>query len=127
MVENYHWSRQLINVAVLCCAVLQVGAHGTGATLPTVDEQVVSLKLVTPAKGTLELTAESDPELFYFARCGLGALGVVAEVTLQCVPRHRLLEYTFVTNMKGVQKNHKYCPHFSQSVSLIYPQKAGPD
>ncbi|CAM6084490.1 unnamed protein product [Calypogeia fissa] len=86
---------------------IQVGAHGTGARLPPVDEQVVGLKLVTPGKGTLDLTPESDPDLFYFARCGLGGLGVVAEVTLQCVPRHRLLEYTFVTNMKGVQKNHK--------------------
>ncbi|KAG6547363.1 hypothetical protein Mapa_011300 [Marchantia paleacea] len=86
---------------------IQVGAHGTGATLPPVDEQVVSLKLVTPAKGTLDLSPESDADLFYLSRCALGALGVVAEVTLQCVPRHRLLEYTFVTNMKSVQRNHK--------------------
>jgi hypothetical protein len=51
--------------AVPCCAVLchaspcvmcyvlanncQVSAHGTGATIPPVDEQVVSLKMVTPA------------------------------------------------------------------------------
>ncbi|KAL3675189.1 hypothetical protein R1sor_025137 [Riccia sorocarpa] len=86
---------------------IQVGAHGTGATLPPVDEQVVSLKLVTPAAGTLLLSAESDPDLFYLSRCALGAVGVVAEVTLQCVPRHRLLEYTFVTNMKTVKRNHK--------------------
>nr|WKK54373.1 eAncGLDH [synthetic construct] len=86
---------------------IQVGAHGTGARLPPVDEQVVSMKLVTPAKGTIELSKEKDPELFYLARCGLGALGVVAEVTLQCVPRHKLLEHTFVSNMKEVKKNHK--------------------
>ena len=35
---------------------IQVGAHGTGATIPPVDEQVVSMKLVTPAKGTIELS-----------------------------------------------------------------------
>lgn len=34
---------------------IQVGAHGTGATIPPVDEQVVSMKLVTPAKGAVEL------------------------------------------------------------------------
>lgn len=85
----------------------QVGAHGTGAALPPVDEQVVSLKLVTPAKGTLELSAENDPELFYLARCSLGTLGVVAEVTLQCVPIQKLLEYTFVSSKKEVQKKHK--------------------
>ncbi len=32
---------------------------------------------------------------------GLGALGVVAEVTLQCVPAHQLLEHTFVTTAKA--------------------------
>ena len=67
----------------------QVGAHGTGARLPPVDEQVISMKLVTPAKGTIELSKEKDPELFYLARCGLGGLGVVAEVTHQCVERHQ--------------------------------------
>ena len=34
----------------------QVSAHGTGAAIPPVDEQVVALKLVTPALGTLELS-----------------------------------------------------------------------
>ncbi|CAM0151412.1 unnamed protein product [Urochloa decumbens] len=86
---------------------IQVGAHGTGARLPPVDEQVISMKLVTPAKGTIELSKEKDPELFYLARCGLGGLGVVAEVTLQCVERHQLVEHTFVSNADEVMKNHK--------------------
>ena len=85
----------------------QVGAHGTGASLPLVDEQVISMKLVTPAKGTIELSREKDPELFYLARCGLGGVGVIAEVTLQCVERHQLVEHTFVSNADEVKKNHK--------------------
>jgi hypothetical protein len=35
---------------------LQVGAHGTGAGIPPVDEQVVAMRLITPAEGTLELS-----------------------------------------------------------------------
>lgn len=85
----------------------QVGAHGTGARLPPIDEQVISMKLVTPAKGTIEISKEKDPELFYLARCGLGGLGVVAEVTLQCVERMELVEHTFLSNMKDIKKNHK--------------------
>ena len=73
-----------------------VGAHGTGAQLPTVDAQVVRMKLVTPARGTIELSRTSEPELFELAKVGLGALGVIAEVTLQCVAAHQLLEHTFV-------------------------------
>lgn len=38
---------------------IQVGAHGTGARIPPVDEQVVAMKLVTPARGTLVLSEVS--------------------------------------------------------------------
>lgn len=65
------------------------------------------MKLVTPAKGTIELSKEKDPELFHLARCGLGGLGVVAEVTLQCVERHELVEHTYVSNLQDIKKNHK--------------------
>lgn len=67
----------------------------------------MALKLVTPSQGSLELTAESHPELFQLSRCSLGTLGIVAEVTLQCVPAHRLREETFVTDLTGVKKNHR--------------------
>lgn len=74
---------------------IQVGAHGTGARIAPVDHYVTSLKLVTPAKGTMELSAQ-DGELFQLAKVGLGCLGVVAELTMQCIPAHRLVEHTFV-------------------------------
>ncbi|KAG5555826.1 hypothetical protein RHGRI_006466 [Rhododendron griersonianum] len=100
--------------------IVQVGAHGTGARLPPIDEQVISMKLVTPAKGTIELSKEKDPELFYLARCGLGGLGVVAEVTLQCVDRQELLEHTFVSNMKEIKKNHKKLLSENKHVKYLY-------
>lgn len=88
----------------------QVSAHGTGASIPPADEQVVALRLVTPAKGTLDLRADSsDPkerEMFEMARCGLGCLGVVTRVTLRCVPAHRLVERTFVATPAEVAKRH---------------------
>lgn len=99
---------------------VQVGAHGTGARLPPVDEQVVSMKLVTPAKGTIEVSKEKDPELFYLARCGLGALGVVAEVTLQCVERQELVEHTFVSNTEEIKKNHKKFLSENKHVKYLY-------
>lgn len=85
---------------------IQVSAHGTGAAIPPVDEQVVSMKLVTPALGTLELSSESHSELFNLARVSLGALGVVAEVTLQCVPAHKLLETTHVFSAAEIERGH---------------------
>jgi L-galactono-1,4-lactone dehydrogenase len=84
----------------------QVSAHGTGAAIPPVDDGVVAFKIVTPAQGTIDLSKERHPELFYMARVGLGCLGVVAEVTMQCVPAYRLEEQTFVTTGAEVKANH---------------------
>lgn len=100
--------------------IIQVGAHGTGARLPPIDEQVVSMKLVTPAKGTIEISKDKDPELFYLARCGLGGLGVVAEVTLQCVDRQELVEHTYVSSMKEIKKNHKKLLSENKHVKYLY-------
>lgn len=55
----------------------------------------------------MELSESSNPELFRLARCGLGALGVVAELTLQCIPAHRLVETTWVSSMAEIRKNHQ--------------------
>ncbi|KAL0847845.1 hypothetical protein Bca101_021092 [Brassica carinata] len=48
--------------------IFQVAA---GARLPPIDEQVIGMKLVTPAKGTIELSKDKDQELFHLSRCGL--------------------------------------------------------
>ena len=47
---------------------------------------------VTPALGTLTLSASDNPDLFKLGRVGLGALGIVSEVTLECMPTHQLHE-----------------------------------
>jgi L-galactono-1,4-lactone dehydrogenase len=75
---------------------VQVGAHGTGKAIAPVDHYVTRLKLVTPSQGTIELTEAHDGELFHLAKVGLGCLGVVVEVTMQCIPAHLLVEHTFV-------------------------------
>ena len=85
---------------------LQVGAHGTGAGVPPVDEQVIRMVLQTPALGALELSPTQNPALFHLAKVGLGWLGVVTEVTLQCVPAHKLLQHTYVLTRQGVAESH---------------------
>ena len=65
---------------------ISTATHGTGARLRNIPSQVHALTLVLADGSTLECSAEHDPEVFRAARVGLGALGVVAEVTLRCVP-----------------------------------------
>jgi L-galactono-1,4-lactone dehydrogenase len=87
----------------------QVGAHGTGATVPPLDETVCKLKLVTPAKGevTLSLTDPDGGNALRVARCGVGALGVATEVTMRVAKAHRLVEKTWTASRADVRKNHK--------------------
>jgi FAD-linked oxidoreductase len=68
---------------------ISTATHGTGARLGNIPSQVVALTLALADGSTLHCT-EDDPELLRAARVGLGALGVVAEVTLRCVPAFRL-------------------------------------
>jgi L-galactono-1,4-lactone dehydrogenase len=73
-----------------------VGAHGTGAAIAPVDEYVQRLKIVTPSTwGTITLDA-TDGQEFHLAKVGLGCVGVVTEITMECIPAHHLQETTFV-------------------------------
>ena len=69
---------------------ISTATHGTGARLRNISAQVVELTLVLADGSTLVCSNERDDELFRAARVGLGALGVVAHVTLQCVPAFTL-------------------------------------
>lgn len=65
---------------------LATGTHGTGARFPGLASAVLSLKIVLADGTIVDCDALRDPELFSAARIGLGALGIITEVTLQCVP-----------------------------------------
>eukprot|EP00940_MAST-03C_sp_MAST-3C-sp2_P002554 g2554.t1 len=84
----------------------QMAAHGTGAGLSTVEEQIVRMTLVTPALGKIELSRSEYPNIFRFAKAGLGALGIVSELTLQCVPRYRLKEKQYVVPISDIREKH---------------------
>lgn len=65
---------------------ISTATHGTGARLRNIPAAVRELTLVLADGSTLTCSAQRDPETFAAARVGLGALGVIAEVTLACVP-----------------------------------------
>jgi FAD-linked oxidoreductase len=68
---------------------ISTATHGTGITQSTLASCVEAVTLVT-ANGKIERYGPESPE-FPAVRAGLGALGVLAEVTLRCVPAFTLL------------------------------------
>ena len=62
------------------------GTHGTGASFRGLAAQVVGVTLVTASGEVLAIDEGSNADLLPAVRLGLGALGVLVDVTVQCVP-----------------------------------------
>src|SRR3954447_20955986 len=75
-----HIHKQTISGAVA------TGTHGTGTRFRNLSSMIEAMELVLPDGTLLEVSATSEPDLLPAARIGLGALGVIATVTLRTVP-----------------------------------------
>ena len=69
---------------------ISTGTHGSGIRHQGIASAVRALTVVLADGTVLECSAHLEPDVFRAARVGLGALGIVVEVELQCVPSFRL-------------------------------------
>jgi FAD-linked oxidoreductase len=69
---------------------ISTGTHGTGARFGGIAAQVVGATLVTASGDLLTVNEDENPELVPAVALGLGALGILVDVTLQCVPAYVL-------------------------------------
>jgi FAD-linked oxidoreductase len=65
---------------------VSTGTHGTGSRFRNLSTMIEAIELVLPDGTLFEVSRGSDPELLPAARIGLGALGVIATVTLRTMP-----------------------------------------
>ena len=78
-----------INVQSVAGAI-NTATHGTGLAWGNIATTIVGMELVDGRGEVVRCDESSDPELLRVARVGVGALGVVTEVTIQCVPAFNL-------------------------------------
>jgi L-gulono-1,4-lactone dehydrogenase len=71
--------------------VVSTATHGTGHT-GTFSDFIVSMELLTADGKILVLSPTIHPEWFKAAKVGIGALGIIVSLTLQCVPAFTLVE-----------------------------------
>ncbi len=62
------------------------GTHGTGHAFGGLATQVVGVTLVTADGTVMRIDETTNSELLPAARLGLGALGILVDLTIQCVP-----------------------------------------
>lgn len=66
------------------------GTHGTGRDSASISAQITALDLVTASGEVLTCSRAQNPEIFAAARIGLGALGVISEITFAVEPEFLL-------------------------------------
>lgn len=69
---------------------MSTGTHGTGARFGGLTTQIRALQLVLADGTVVDCSPVENPELFQAARVGLGALGVIAKLTLHCAPAYMM-------------------------------------
>jgi len=72
-------------VAQSISGAVSTGTHGTGARFQTIAAAVVGMRVIA-GDGTVVIASDGENrELLRVGRLGLGAIGVLSEMTLQCV------------------------------------------
>ncbi len=74
-----------INVQSIAGATA-TGTHGTGAALRNISASITAARLVLADGSALDCSEADDADAWRAARVSVGALGVVTELTLQCMP-----------------------------------------
>ena len=68
------------------------GTHGTGPGLTNLSAALLGARMVLASGEVVECSPDDDADLWQAARLGLGALGIVTELTLQLREAYRLEE-----------------------------------
>ena len=69
---------------------ISTSTHGTGLEFKTIAEAVCGMRIVDGEGTVVECDTQQNSEVFHAARVGLGALGIITEVTIQCVEAFNL-------------------------------------
>lgn len=72
------------------------GTHGTGPTLGNLATQVIGLRLLTVTGDLIDCSPTVEPEIFHAAQISLGALGIITQFTLRCLPAYELHEVSWI-------------------------------
>ncbi|NND73772.1 MAG: FAD-binding protein [Ilumatobacter sp.] len=94
--------------------------HGTGAAFGNLATRIVGLELVAGDGTVLRADETDEPELLRVARVGLGALGILTEVTLRCVPAFNLHAVETIEPLTDVIADFRTVMHSTDHVEFYW-------
>jgi len=69
---------------------ISTATHGTGLQFGTISTQVIALRFINGKGEVVTCSKNKNTHLFKAAQVSLGTLGIITEITLQCVPAYKL-------------------------------------
>lgn len=94
--------------------------HGTGARLGNIATTIVGMEIVTGDGSVVRTDEHHDPDLLRVARVGLGALGIVTQVTIRCVPAFSLHAVETVEVLADVLSDFEAVMHGTDHVEFFW-------
>lgn len=92
--------------------------HGTGKEHAFLSEQITALRIINAAGEPVTVGPDSD--LYHAALGGLGCVGVVTELTIQCVPLYNLQKRIEIVSKQWCEQNIEKIIHENDHVSFYY-------
>ena len=99
---------------------ISTGTHGTGASFGTISTQVRAIRLVNGLGEIVDCSAENNVALFKAAQVSLGALGIITQITLQCMPSYKLKMIYEKASLSEILKNYKSINQATRNFELYW-------
>ena len=94
-----------INVQSISGAI-STGTHGTGTHFGNISTQVIKLQFINGLGEIVYCNRDQNPEIFKAAQISLGLIGVITEITLQCIPAFNLHLAVDKMSLEEVMQNY---------------------
>ena len=99
---------------------ISTGTHGTGLGFGTISTQVRAIRFVNGKGEIVECSETENRDLFKAAQVSLGALGIITQITLQCVPAYRLELVNKMQDINYVLDNYKQLNADNRNFEFYY-------
>ena len=86
---------------------ISTGTHGTGISFGSLSTQVLRLSFINGLGEKVTCSKYENHELFKAAQISLGTLGIITELTLQCIPSYKLELIIDKTTLKEILSSYK--------------------
>ncbi|ORX69866.1 L-gulono-gamma-lactone oxidase [Linderina pennispora] len=84
---------------------IATATHGTGMDYSDLSAMVIELVIIDGSGNRLKCSTAQNKDLFDAARCSLGALGIITQLTLQCEPAFTLHAVQTPENLDNILNN----------------------